>query len=75
MQSLKPSVWIGKKGCTDATIQEIIRQLKDRRVVKVKWLRNTEVDPAVVAERTGAEVVSVRGRTMVLAARPRPSAA
>jgi RNA-binding protein len=75
MQTLKPSVWIGKKGCTEATIQEIIRQLKDRRVVKVKWLRNTEVDPAVVAERADAEVVSVRGRTMVLATRSRPSSA
>ncbi len=69
MQELKPTVWIGKKGCTEGTIQEIGRQLADRRVVKVRWLRNTDVDPYALAEQTKAEVVLVRGRTLVLSAK------
>ncbi|MGA2699140.1 MAG: YhbY family RNA-binding protein [Methanoregula sp.] len=69
MQDLKPTVWIGKLGCTEATIEEIVAQLKKRKVIKVKWLQNTEVDPGAVAEAARAVLVSVRGKTMVLAAR------
>ncbi len=47
-------------------IDEIQRQLKDRKVVKVRWLRNTEVDPVEVADVAGAILVEVRGRTLVL---------
>ncbi|MEN6397278.1 MAG: YhbY family RNA-binding protein, partial [Methanoregula sp.] len=32
MQDLKPTVWIGKQGCTEATIEEIVAQLKKRKV-------------------------------------------
>ena len=69
MQDLKPTVWIGKQGCTEATIEEIVAQLKKRKVIKVKWLQNTEVDPEAVAEAARAVLVSVRGKTMVLAER------
>jgi RNA-binding protein len=69
MQDLRPTVWIGKMGCGDTIIQEISDQLKKRTAVKVKWLQNTEVDPAEVAARAGALLVEVRGRTMVLARR------
>lgn len=67
MQELKPTIWIGKQGCTDTIILEVIAQLKKRQVIKVKWLQNTEVDPEELARRAGAKLVSVRGRTMVLA--------
>ena len=67
MQALKPTVWIGKQGCTATMIEEIVAQLKKRNTIKVKWLQNTEVDPEAVATQAGAELVSVRGRTMVLA--------
>jgi len=67
MQDLKPTVWIGKQGCTATMIEEIVAQLKKRKTIKVKWLQNTEVDPETVATQAGAELVSVRGRTMVLA--------
>jgi len=67
MQDLKPTVWIGKQGCTATMIEEIVAQLKKRKTIKVKWLQNTEVDPESVATQAGAKVVSVRGRTMVLA--------
>ena len=69
MQDLRPTVWIGKQGCSDTIIQEIADQLKKRTVVKVKWLQNIEVDPEDVAARAGAVLVEVRGRTMVVARR------
>jgi len=65
-QGLRPTVWIGKQGVTSVMIDEIRRQLKSRKVVKVRWLRNTEVDPVKVAEVAGAVLVEVRGRTLVL---------
>jgi RNA-binding protein len=66
MQDLKPTVWIGKQGCTETMIGEIVAQLKNRHTIKVKWLQNTEVDPAEIATLAKAELVSVRGKTMVL---------
>ncbi len=75
MQDLKPTVWIGKSGCTEAMVEEIRMQLKKRRIVKVKWLHNTEIDPEAIAARTGAVLIEVRGRTLVLADRKqRPKA-
>jgi RNA-binding protein len=68
MQDLKPTVWIGKQGCTGTMIEEIVSQLKKRKQIKVKWLQNTEVDPAAVAKDAKAKLVEVRGRTMVLGA-------
>src|SRR5512133_34490 len=66
MQDLKPTVWIGKQGCTETMIEEIVSQLKKRRQIKVKWLQNTEVDPDAIAIKAKAKLVEVRGRTMVL---------
>ncbi|NLB01054.1 MAG: YhbY family RNA-binding protein [Methanomicrobiales archaeon] len=65
-QDLKPTVWVGKRGITNVMIDEIRRQLKDRKIIKVRWLRNTELDPAEVAASAGAVLVEVRGRTLVL---------
>jgi RNA-binding protein len=67
MQDLKPTIWVGKRGMTDTMIEEIVRQLKDRKVIKIKWLRSTDVVPEEIALRAGAELVQVRGHTMVLA--------
>ena len=66
MQDLKPTVWIGKQGCTETMIEEIVAQLKKRKLIKVKWLQNTDVDPDDIAIRAKATLVEVRGRTMVL---------
>jgi RNA-binding protein len=71
MQALKPTCWVGKRGVTDAMIEEIVRQVKDRKAIKVKWLRHTEVDPVALAEATGTELVEVRGHTLVLCERRR----
>ena len=66
MQDLKPTVWIGKQGCTETMIEEIVEQLKKRKMIKVKWLQNIEIDPETVASQAKATLVGVRGRTMVL---------
>ena len=71
MQDLKPTVWIGKQGCSETMIEEIVAQLKTRKLIKVKWLQNTEVDPEAVADAAKATLVEVRGRTMVLAEKKR----
>jgi len=66
MQDLKPTVWIGKQGCTETMIDEIVEQLKKRTLIKVKWLQNIQIDPENVALQARATLVEVRGRTMVL---------
>jgi RNA-binding protein len=66
MQTLKPTVWIGKKGCTPEAVAEIRRQLEAKKPVKVRFLRGTEMDPGDLAARTGGRVVGIRGRTVVL---------
>jgi len=66
MQALKPTVWIGKKGCTPEAIAEIRRQLEGRKPVKVRFLRGAEMDPEALAAETGGELLGVRGRTVVL---------
>jgi len=66
MQDLKPTVWIGKQGCTATMIDEIVAQLKKRKLIKVKWLQNTDVDPEAIATQAKARLIEVRGRTMVL---------
>ncbi len=63
MQDLRPTVWIGKSGCTESMIDEIRAQLKKRKVVKVKWLQNTDIDPEAIAARTKSDHLEVRGRT------------
>ena len=73
----KPTVWVGKAGVSEGLLEEVSRQLDARRAVKVKVQRSalaerTVEDVAVeVAERTGAELIEVRGRTFVLYRRRR----
>lgn len=63
---LRATVWIGKQGLTDSVVGEVVLQLEKRQRVKVKWLRNTEFDPVALAQRAGARLAVVRGRTAVL---------
>ncbi|PKG33961.1 MAG: hypothetical protein CW742_00190 [Methanoregula sp.] len=67
MQDLKPTVWIGKQGCSETMIEEIVAQLKKRKLIKVKWLQSAEVSPEEIALLAKAQLVEVRGRTLVLA--------
>jgi RNA-binding protein len=63
---------VGKNGITPSLIIEIKRQLKDNKLVKVKLLKSAieekprEEIAKELAEGTGAELVEVKGNTVVL---------
>ena len=73
----KPTVWVGKAGVTEGLLSEVSRQLDAHRAIKVKVQRSALVERTVeeiaaeVAEKTGAELIEVRGRTFVLYRRRR----
>ena len=68
---LDVTVWVGKGG-VGAVVDELDDQLRERDLVKVKFLRaarggtDTEELATDLADRVGAEVVDVRGHTGVL---------
>ncbi|UUX92771.1 YhbY family RNA-binding protein [Methanoplanus endosymbiosus] len=66
LNELKVTVWIGKNGIGESTIDEIKRQIKDSGKIKIKWLRSTDVNPEEIADKTGSTLLQTRGRTMVL---------
>ncbi|MDC7951822.1 YhbY family RNA-binding protein [Methanomassiliicoccaceae archaeon COG_1] len=65
------TVRVGKGGVDEDLIGEVALQLKKRRLIKVKVLRNAGSDAGEVAsklaEATGSAVVDVRGGAIVLA--------
>lgn len=71
-QRLDVSLQVGKQGVTEATVAELDRQLKAKRLVKVRLLPSASgggMDPdqaQALAEAAGAQLVEVRGRTAVL---------
>jgi len=66
MQTLKPTIWIGKKGLSEEAIVEIQRQLEAGKPVKVRFLRGVDMDPGDLADRSGGKLLGIRGRTVVL---------
>lgn len=68
---LDVTVWVGKGGI-DPVVEEASDQLKERDLIKVKFLRaargGTTVEEltAELAERTNATVIETRGNTGVL---------
>ncbi len=71
-QKLKPSVHVGKDGVTSKVLEELRRQLKKNKIVKVRVLQSFDEDRKTVADRIASEthsaLVDVRGSTIVLAA-------
>jgi RNA-binding protein len=69
---IKPILNIGKNGITDAVVEEIKKQVKAYRLVKIKMLKTTpegeDVKEAAqkLAEVTGTTLIEVRGSTVVL---------
>jgi len=68
-----PDVIIGKKGVTQGVLREIRERLRVKEVIKVRMLRSAmgEVDDRrsaarMVAEKVGARLMGVRGRTFIL---------
>lgn len=67
---LKPEVWIGKEAVSEGSIQTLQNSFHTKELVKVKILENCDVDKKVIArqlgERTGAEIVQIIGKTILL---------
>jgi len=67
---LDVTLWVGKSG-VDAVVGELDDQLRDRRLVKAKFLRaargagSTEELAESLADRVDADVVETRGNTAV----------
>jgi len=67
-------VRIGKAGVSERVVNEVKRRLKEKGVIKVKMLksalkvegRNRFEIAKEVAEKVGAKLVEVRGRTFIL---------
>lgn len=61
---------IGKNGLTDGILEEIKRQLKQKKIIKIKIGIKTEENrkefARKVAELTNSELVEVRGFTFIL---------
>ena len=67
IHALRATIWIGKGGCNPGILAEITHQLEKRGIVKIRWLKNTQIDSYEIASETGADLIHVRGRTMILA--------
>ncbi|EIA20893.1 ribosome assembly RNA-binding protein YhbY [Listeria fleischmannii] len=68
--SLHPIFQVGKGGVTPNMVIQIAEALEARELIKVSILQNCEVPKEEVAEtlssRSGAELVQVIGRTIIL---------
>jgi len=67
---LRPTVHVGKEGVTETLIEEIAKQVKTRKVVKVRLLPSVEEDRKKVAEdlaaRSDSVLIEVVGHTVLL---------
>lgn len=69
---INPILNIGKNGVTETLIEELNKQMKINRLVKVRILKSAEEgkDVKVIAEEianaTRSTLIEVRGRTVVL---------
>lgn len=70
---LKPTVHVGKDGVTETLIEEIIKQVKGRKVVKVRLLPSVDEDREEVANelasRSNSVLIEVVGHTVLLCER------
>jgi RNA-binding protein len=69
---INPILNVGKNGVTDTLIEELNKQIKANRLVKVRVLKSAEEGKDVktiadeIAEATRSTLIEVRGRTVVL---------
>ncbi|HJJ51501.1 MAG TPA: YhbY family RNA-binding protein [Methanocorpusculum sp.] len=71
---MKPTIWVGKNGYTEDLVAEVRRQLDTRKVIKIKWLRSSDMNNEEVqdlARTVSADVIAARGRMIVLGAKNR----
>jgi RNA-binding protein len=69
---INPILNIGKNGVTDTLIEELNKQIKAKRLVKVRVLKSAEEGKDIkaiaeeIAAATRSTLIEVRGRTVVL---------
>ena len=67
---IEPTVHVGKDGVDDALNNEVVQQLKKKRLIKIRVLNNAESDTKEVAEEiaaaTNSVIVDVRGGVIIL---------
>lgn len=70
---LKPIVWVGQKGVSEALLENVDAALLSHELIKVKVHDKDDLDAAAEAlcEGTGAQLPVVIGKTLILY-RPHP---
>jgi len=72
MKAIEATIRVGKNGITDSLIEEIKKQLKKRKIVKVKMLtsfvkiKNKKEAAKEIALKTKADIVNMTGFVFVL---------
>lgn len=70
--NIKPIINIGKNGLTEPVLEELKKQIKATRLVKVKMLKTSaegediKASAEKLAEATKTSLIDVRGSTVVL---------
>ncbi len=71
-KQLEPVIRIGKNGLTDSLVNEIKRQLENKKLVKIKLLRpfiqdkDKKMAAKEIAEKTGSVLIDSVGFVVVL---------
>ena len=67
---LKPEVWIGKEGINEGSITNIENTFNTKELVKIKIQEGCPLDKKdvgeIICQKTGAELVQIIGRTLLL---------
>ncbi len=68
--TMKPIVWVGKDGFTEAVLKQISDELFNHELIKISMQENcsqpSDFQLTEMAVKLGAEVVTVIGRKIVL---------
>lgn len=73
MRSEPATLILGKKGLTEEFIEEVKRQLKRKRVIKIRTLRSLLAEQSMdelaraIAIKANSQLLEIRGYTMLLA--------
>lgn len=69
---INATIWIGKKGIDEGLIDQVNKQLKTKKLIKLKvqkpFLQEHSINEIakIVAEKTGSRIIDIRGRTFTL---------
>ena len=75
VRSKSAKIILGKKGITNEFIEEVKRQLKREKIIKIRVLRSVLAEKSMdeltseIATKTKSQLLETRGYTMLLARR------